>query len=200
MNSKTIWFLLMVLFMLPVVTFGQSVLMGVVADSVTGEPLIGASVVIQGTSIGCATDIDGKFRLSGIPEKNFIVKVSYIGYEPQTIPVDFSLSKQQNLNVRLKPTAIRAEEVVVTGQLKGQLAAINKQITSNTVVNVVSEEKIQELPDVNAAEAIGRLPGVALIRSGGEATQVVLGDLVQSLVLLQWTVLEFRQRRKILVI
>ena len=42
------------------------------------------------------------------------------------------------------------------------------------MVNVVSTEKIKELPDANAAEAIGRLPGVALQRSGGEATQIVL--------------------------
>ncbi|MCW8850025.1 MAG: TonB-dependent receptor, partial [Melioribacteraceae bacterium] len=49
--------------------------------------------------------------------------------------------------------------------------------SSNTIVNIVSEEKIQELPDANAAEAIGRLPGVSLTRSGGEANKIILRGL-----------------------
>jgi len=61
--------------------------------------------------------------------------------------------------------------------MHGQLAAINQQIVSNRIVSVVSEEKIKELPDANAAEAIGRLPGVSIIRSGGEATNIVMRGL-----------------------
>ena len=54
------------------------------------------------------------------------------------------------------------EEVVITMQAKGQMAAVNQQIRSNQIVNVVSAERIRELPDENAAQAISRLPGITL--------------------------------------
>ncbi len=73
------------------------------------------------------------------------------------------------------------EEVVVTGIARGQLAAINQQVNSNTIVNVVSKERMQELPDQNAAEAVGRLPGVSVVRAGGEGTMVTLRGMAPRL-------------------
>jgi TonB-dependent receptor len=169
--------LLFLSILVPVIAFGQASLKGTITDATTNETLIGANVIVQGTSLGAATNIEGQFRIVGIPEQLFTLKVSYIGYEPQLIEIDFSKTKDVSLNLQLKPTIIEGREVVVTAQMRGQLAAINQQITSNTIVNVVSEEKIKELPDANAAEAIGRLPGVSLKRSGGEASQVVLRGL-----------------------
>ncbi len=61
---------------------------------------------------------------------------------------------------------------VVTAQAYGQLKAINTQITSPIIKNVVSDEKIKELPDANAAEALSRLPGVSVYREGGEAVAI----------------------------
>ncbi len=163
--------------LVPVHVFGQASIQGTVKDAATNETLIGVNVIIQGTSLGAATDIEGRFRITGIPEQLVIIKASYIGYESQMTEIDFSKSNNITLNLDMKPTVIEGKEVVVTAQMRGQLAAINQQITSETIVNVVSEEKIKELPDVNAAEAIGRLPGVSLRRTGGEATQVVLRGL-----------------------
>jgi len=130
-----------------------------------------------GTSLGAATDIEGQFRIVSVPERVLNVKISCIGYEQQVKEVDFSKTNDVVLNVQLKPSIIQGEEVVVTAQMRGQIAAMNQQITSTRIINVVSEEKIQELPDANAAEAIGRLPGVSIIRSGGEASGVVLRGL-----------------------
>lgn len=64
------------------------------------------------------------------------------------------------------------KEVVVVGKATGQRAAINPQINSNTIVNVISKEKRQELPDQNAAESMGRLAGVSVYRDTGEGQQV----------------------------
>ena len=85
--------------------------------------------------------------------------------------------KLLELNVKLHSLAIEGEEVVVSAQLQGQTAAINQQLNSNTIVNVVSSDKIQELPDANVAESLGRLPGVAIQRDAGEATKVVVRGL-----------------------
>ena len=158
----------------PIIAFGQATLKGTVTDASNNEPLIGVNVIVQGTSLGAATDIDGKFLIFGIPERVFDIKVSCVGYEPLIKSIDFSAVKDVSRKFQLKPAVIQGEEVVVTGQVRGQQAAINQQLTANTMVSVVSSEKIKELPDANAAEAIGRLSGVALQRSGGEATQIVL--------------------------
>jgi len=59
------------------------------------------------------------------------------------------------------PQEITGEEVIVTAQARGQTAAINQQLASNTIANIVSSDRIRELPDANAAESKGRLPGVS---------------------------------------
>ena len=69
---------------------------------------------------------------------------------------------------------VSTDEIVVTAQASGQNAAINQQLSSDNIVNVVSSLRIRALPDANAAESIGRLPGVSLVRDGGQATQVVI--------------------------
>jgi TonB-dependent receptor len=162
---------------MPLVAFGQSTLQGVVTDSLTSEKLIGINVILEGTSLGSATNVEGEYRITGIPQRFFTVKVSCIGYETKRLSIDLTNSASTQLNVKLKQTIIQGEAVVITAQMRGQVAAINQQLTATSIVNVVSEEKIKELPDANAAESIGRLPGVSLIRSGGEATGVVLRGL-----------------------
>jgi outer membrane receptor for ferrienterochelin and colicin len=87
------------------------------------------------------------------------------------------MAKRCSLNVVLTADVVEGETVIVTGQVAGQMSAINQQKSSNTIINVISEEKIKELPDVNAAESIGRLPGVSIIRSGGEANKIILRGL-----------------------
>ena len=91
--------------------------------------------------------------------------------------MNFSTQKNKVLNVQLTPTIVQGKEVVVTAQMQGQTAAINQQINSNIAVNVVSQDRIRELPDANAAESIGRLPGVSLVRDAGEASKVVIRGL-----------------------
>lgn len=162
---------------LPSLVHAQGSLQGTVADSLTGGPLVGANIFLIGTSMGGSTDLDGKYKLMNIPGGQYNARISYIGYMSKTMSVVIKNDEVTMLSVTLSPQEIRGKEVVVTAQMKGQLAAINQQVTANTIVNVVSEEKIQELPDANAAESIGRLPGVSIIRSGGEATKVVLRGL-----------------------
>ena len=68
----------------------------------------------------------------------------------------------------------QTEEVVISTQVSGQMSAINEQLASNTIKNVVSADRIQDVPDANAAESVSRLPGVSLIRNGGEGQKVAV--------------------------
>lgn len=166
-----------VLFAATTQAVAQTTFQGFVLDSLVSAPLVGANVYVEGTGLGASTDLEGHFRIGNIPAGDFSIRVSYVGYRTTTLRMSFTEKETREMNIFLPPQEVQGKEVVVTAQMKGQLAAINQQVSSNTIVNVVSEEKIQELPDANAAESIGRLPGVSLIRSGGEANKVILRGL-----------------------
>ncbi|HTR80170.1 MAG TPA: TonB-dependent receptor [Bacteroidota bacterium] len=153
------------------------VLKGKVLDKETNEGLPGANVVIKGTSIGAATDLNGAFSISNAPSGPQTVVVSYIGYISSTVVVNIPEGGTVNQDFSLGATMVKGEVVVITAQAQGQMQAINQQLASNKIVNVVSEAKIQELPDFNAAQAIGRLPGVSTLQSSGEANKIVVRGL-----------------------
>ncbi len=154
----------------------QGTIRGTITDATDGSTLIGANVLLMGTALGASADVNGAYRISRVRTGDYTVRVSYIGYEEQTFEITVVSGETVVLDVELSPGII-LDEVVVSAQIEGQTAAINQQLNSNTIVNVVSEEKIQELPDANAAESIGRLPGVSVQRSGGEANEITLRGL-----------------------
>jgi TonB-dependent receptor len=157
--------------------FAQETIRGTVTDSTTSKPLIGANVYLAGTALGSATDLEGQFRIDRVPVGSYTLKISYLGYKTKEVAITVQVDQPVVVKTELMIDFVEAEAIVVTGQAEGQAAAINQQLTANTIVNIVSEEKIQELPDANAAESIGRLPGVSIIRSGGEANRVILRGL-----------------------
>jgi TonB-dependent receptor len=152
-------------------------LTGFVQESQTGDRLPGANIVIESIYLGASTNLNGEFVLNNVPQGTSVIKISYLGYQEQEITIEMAAKETKSIEISLNVLAIEGEEVVITAQLIGQRAAINQQLSSNTVMNVVSSEKIEELPDANAAEAIGRLPGVSLKRSSGEANKVVIRGL-----------------------
>jgi len=174
-RAKILSFLLFVMFSGSI--FADGTLVGAISDSLTEKPLVGANVYLLGTALGSSTDLDGVYRIDGIPEGTYTLQVSYIGYQMKDKSVTIESGKKIIVDFRLIYDVVEGQEVLITAQAEGQVAAINQQISSNTIINVVSEERIQELPDANAAEAVGRLPGVAIQRSGGEANKVVMRGL-----------------------
>ncbi len=150
---------------------------GVIYDKDSKEPLTGANIIVKGSSLGAATDIDGKYLIRNMPVGKQTLVISYIGYNPISEDVAVIENRTLEQDFYLQPQAIEGQTVTVTAQAEGQLSAINQQLQSNTIENVVSKARIRELPDVNAAESIGRLPGVSIQRSGGEATKIEIRGL-----------------------
>lgn len=142
------------------VAFGTNI-KGKITDSQTGESLPSATIVIEGTNRGTISDIRGEYLISGLTEGTHKLTFSYIGYEKQTIEVEVG-KETITLDVALATLSIQGEEVTVTAQAAGQRAAINQQVKSNSVKNVVSAQRIQEIPENSAADAVGRLPGVTI--------------------------------------
>ncbi len=150
---------------------------GKITDAVTGEVLAGATVIIGNTSIGTASNSDGDFLITNLKPGSYNVTFSYLGYINDTLKANLQPGQTLQLNTSLHSVNINLGEVVVSVQVKGQRAAINLVRSSNSIVNVVSSEKIRDVPDVNAAESIGRLPGVSLERVGGEGNRVIVDGL-----------------------
>ncbi len=156
---------------------GSGSVRGKVIDAMTNESLPSANIVIKDPFVGTISDLNGDYVLNNVPPGSQTIHVSYMGYKEQEFAIDITAGETQTLNITLEVLSIMGEEIVVTAQVYGQRAAINQQFAALTVKNVVSSEKIEELPDANAAEAIGRLPGISLKRSSGEANQIVIRGL-----------------------
>lgn len=154
----------------PQITNKTRIVSGVVIDE-KEQAVIGASVFIPGTTIGVATDVNGRFKLEA--PLNTKLRISYIGYDTK----EELITSNEDLTIKLEPTPQVLNELVITAQVRGQIKAINKQMLSNEILNAVSAERIQELPDANAAETVARLPGVSLQRDGGEGSKLVIRGL-----------------------
>lgn len=170
-------FLLLTIIPQTVLAQGTATIKGRVVDAATGDGLPSANVSLVNTSIGTATDLDGNYVLRLVPLGQWTLRVSYVGYKTVTEVITVTEATTFEKNFRLSPQVIEGEEVVVSAQAIGQMQAINQQIASDKIASIVSEARIQELPDFNAAQAISRLPGVSTLQSSGEANKVVIRGL-----------------------
>jgi TonB-dependent receptor len=143
-----------------------------VSDKSYNENLAYASVLIKELSMGGTTDEDGNYIFK-VPSGTYTIIASYLGFKEINKKVTVGKSEKLEVFLVLIPSN-ELEEVVVTVQARGQLSAIREQVSSNKIVNLVSAEKMQELPDANTAEALGRLPGISLQRSSGEAQKIII--------------------------
>jgi len=169
--------LLLLLFIQVSFAQGSGTLRGVIYDKTAQDGLPGANVIIKGTSLGAAADLDGKYIVRNLPAGKHTVVVTYIGYIQVTEEVTIKAGERLEKDFELLPEAIQGETIVVTAQAQGQIEAIQQQLTSDKIANVISEAKIQEMPDFNAASALSRLPGVSTTQSSGEANKVVIRGL-----------------------
>ena len=130
---------------------------GTVLDE-SGEPVIGASVMIKGTNIGTITDINGNYVLAGVSPKASL-EVNYIGYNTQVIPVQ----GRTKISIRLEQNSAVLDEVVVVGY------GTAKKVTLTGSVAVVDSKSFQDKGQLSSpAEALqGQVPGLIVTRSSG---------------------------------
>ena len=182
MEWKNIYKILLLLFVFSLVEtnlFAASTggIKGTIIDAQTEDVLPFTNVILMGTSMGAAADFDGNYSIKNITPGTYTVRAKYIGYKQEEVTVEVKEGKTIICDFALSPESVLGDTLIVTAQAEGQMAAINEQLTSIPIKNVVSAAKIQELPDANAAESVGRLPGVSIIRTGGEGARVVVRGL-----------------------
>lgn len=129
---------------------------GIITDE-KGEPIIGANIAVVGTTIGIISDMDGKYELE-VPE-GAEVKVSYIGYNPQS----FKVTQKSSYNIVLKEDSEMIDEVVVVGY-----GTIKKSDISGSVVSVDKEQMMKRNP-LNLAQGLqGSAAGVMVSKNSGD--------------------------------
>ena len=149
LNQISRFMFLAMLLMCATFAYAQSKVNGRVADT-SGEPIIGASVMVQGTSNGGVTDINGNFTVNNVPAKA-ILKVSYVGYVTQSVAVN----GRSTINITLKEDALNLEEVVVVGY------GVQRKTDVTGAMTRVSGEDLNTKPVSNAFEALqGKAAGV----------------------------------------
>ena len=143
----------------------QQKVTGKVKDA-NGEPLIGVSILVKGTTNGTVTDIDGNFSLQA--DKGAVLEVSYIGYATQTVTVTGA-----PLNLVMKEDSEQLEEVVVTAL---GIKRAEKALSYN--VQKVGQDEIVRVKDANFVNSLnGKIAGVSINKSAsgvGGATRVVM--------------------------
>ena len=124
------------------------VICGTVTDAKMKEPLIGASVVIEGTTVGAITDIDGNFRIENVKPGTYTVAASYVSYQTQTVKDVPVVARQEAvLNIELSDANLQLQNVVVVAQRKlgTEMAVLNTVRKSLPVVNGISAQQIMSL-------------------------------------------------------
>ena len=158
LNSNGKFLLLCLVGMLMAVQgFAQAITVkGVVKDK-TGEPVIGANVVVKGTTNGCITDFDGNFSLEA--SQGDILVVSFVGYQSQELPAS------TNMQIVLKEDAELLDDVIVIGYATGS------QRTVSGAIKRVGREEMNAGVVTNPLQAIkGKIAGVNIAKTGGDPT------------------------------
>ena len=126
-----------------------------------GDPLIGVTVLVQGTAQGTATDFDGSFTID-VPDNTGVLVFSYTGYETQEISVD----GRSEINVTMAPSATALDEVVVIGY------GSQKKVNLTGAVSSISSEALENRPIASVGQGLqGLVPNMNVTIRNGDPTQ-----------------------------
>ncbi|MBT31226.1 MAG: SusC/RagA family TonB-linked outer membrane protein [Thalassobius sp.] len=136
----------------------DDVITGTIISAEDGEPVIGASIQIKGTTSGTITDIDGQFKLSKVPSNGVLI-VSYIGFETQEVEV----AGRNVIDITLSADVQQLEEIVVIGYGQQKKSVVTGAITS------IKAADLETLPINNVGQALqGRTSGITIASNNGQ--------------------------------
>jgi TonB-dependent receptor len=155
---------------------------GRVVDAQSGEALIGATVLVENTSIGAATDLDGYYSISKVPFGTYNVIIRSVGYAATTVEqVTVNNAEVVQLNMALSPEALRTDDVVVEARaVKNNEASLLKmRQKSSAISDAISAEELSRSGSGNAADAMTQVTGASVV--GGKYVYIRgLGDRYSS--------------------
>jgi len=169
--------LLVIMLLATLGSFAQNI-KGKVVDAATGEPLVGATVTLANTKIKTLVRLDGNYVFNKLAAATYTVKVSYAGYKVvKDVVVTVGASGTAIADFNLESTTAELESVSVnTNAVKdGDKGARRIEKIADPLLNVLSAKTIQLLPDITVANALQRVSGITIEKSGsGEARYPII--------------------------
>ncbi|MEN6619020.1 MAG: outer membrane beta-barrel protein [Rikenellaceae bacterium] len=142
-----------------------NILKGVILDKATGEPVIGATVYFEKLKKGVSTDLDGAYRMEGIPAGIYKIEVASMTYKTIFVP-DLSIKAGSNkFDIVMEEAENVLNEVVVSSvkKMSSEIAMVQATRTASVVMSGISGKQISRSQDRSAAEVVKRIPGVSVI-------------------------------------
>ncbi len=178
-NACKIGCLLISLLLLALPAFAQAnrgIITGSIVDK-TGAVLKGTRIELLPSGIATSANSQGEFELRDIVPGHYTLTASYIGFKTQNEEIDVTAKGTLNLKLKLEVASVGEEVVVGATRASGEAEAINQTRTADNLIDVLPANIITSLPNANVADALGRLPGVALERAEGEGEYVDIRGL-----------------------
>lgn len=147
---------------------------GIIVDSLTNEPLAGATIFDSLRYNGASANVEGRFRLANLPSGPTTLTISYLGYETKVTVVNMPQAEASQVIIRMMRSGYSLEGVTVVSSFEGQQRALNQQRAADNIKNVISADLLGKFPDKNVAEALQRVPGINIARDKGEGSTVTI--------------------------
>ncbi|HEX4005084.1 MAG TPA: TonB-dependent receptor [Acidobacteriaceae bacterium] len=143
---------------------------GTVKDA-TGAVIANAQIMLEPGATTAVSNAQGGFFVQNVPSGKYTVTISEVGFKNATSSIEVAAGQNTLVNATMT-VASSSQQVVVRANLEGDVAAINEQRTSANILNVMTAEQIQSLPNASIATVVGRMPGVTVQINEGEAQYV----------------------------
>ncbi|MFA5194937.1 MAG: outer membrane beta-barrel protein, partial [Bacteroidales bacterium] len=139
---------------------------GTIRDIKTKETIVGVTVMIEGTTIGVSSDLEGNYKIGPLKPGLYNIIISYISYKKQLVPnVKVEKGKQTRVDVDLEEvnTEITGVTVIGTRRHDSEISMISSIKFSDIVVSGISSQQISKSQDKDAAEVVRRIPGITIL-------------------------------------
>ena len=142
------------------------------ATDSAGAVLHGAEVTLEPQMSPTVSGPQGEFTFPDLAPGNYTITVSYVGFSHFTTSVTVTSGQVAHVDAKLTVATSNEEVMVYAERPHGEAEAINRERTSDNILQVLPAEVITSLPNTNIADALGRLPSVTLERDEGEGKYV----------------------------
>ena len=150
---------------------------GVAVDSATQGSLPGVAVSLPARGQSALTDRNGRFVLPEVPPGTYALEAAFLGRSPIRREVTVTAGAETRVDLDFGSEVVRLSAFVVESYREGWAKALQQKKTSANIGEIVSADSLGALPDRNVADALARLPGVALIADSGEGQFVTIRGL-----------------------
>jgi len=130
-------------------------IVGKITDAQTSEPLIGANILIEGTNLGAASNVDGEYMIINVPPKTYTIVAKFIGYQDVVKSnITISINVTTEIDFALSSTEYQLDEVTIVAPKP----LINKNVTNS--ISIIGSEDIENLPVRGVANIVSTEAGI----------------------------------------